>query len=229
MTSNNKNYDLPTKLSGFLLFLFSDLVYRTCRFTISGEDKIKEVRESGNPVIVTSWHGKTMMMLGSLRKYFDPNNFTLFFPDDSSGKVLDEFVSRLGIEVTLLDLDGDASFEMSSKLLSVIRKIKSGRGSWIQPDGPKGPAYVVKPGLITIARMTGAAILPLGCYCRNAYHVPRWDRYTLPLPFSKIQIQIGKPIHVPKGMKDISEASRKVENTLNRLTFQAAANYYESK
>jgi lysophospholipid acyltransferase (LPLAT)-like uncharacterized protein len=169
-----------------------------------------------------------MMMLGSLRKYFDPTKFTVFFPDDSSGKTLDEFVSRLGIEVTLLNLEGDASFEMSSKLLSIIRKIKSGRGSWIQPDGPKGPAYVVKPGLVTIARMTGAAILPLGCYCRNAYHVPRWDRYTIPLPFSKIQIEIGKPIQIPKGKQDITAACRNVENLLNRLTMQAAANYYES-
>lgn len=216
------------RISGWVLFHFSDLVYRTCHFAYNGLERIKEVRENGSPVIITSWHGKTMMMLGSLRKYFDPNQFTLFFPDDASGRALDEFVSRLGIEVTLLDLEGDPSLEMSSKLLSIIRKIKSGRSSWIQPDGPKGPAYIVKPGLITIARMTGASIVPLGCYCRNAYHVPRWDRYTLPLPFSKVQIQIGKPIKIPKGMKDIQAACHDLENTLNRLTFRAAANYYES-
>jgi lysophospholipid acyltransferase (LPLAT)-like uncharacterized protein len=67
----------------------------------------------------------------------------------------------------------------------------------------------------------------MGCYCRHAYHVPRWDRYTLPLPFSKIHIQVGSLITVPGDVKDLEETNRNLEDIFNRLTFQAAANYYE--
>ena len=98
----------------------------------------------------------------------------------------------------------------------------------IHPDGPDGPAYKVKPGLPFIAQKTGSLILPLGCYCRFAYHVPRWDRYTLPLPFSTVQIQVGEPIRIPKGKADLQSTCRNMETILNRLTLQAAANYYES-
>jgi len=224
--AKEKDHGLNAKISGLVLFLFSELVSRTCRFSIKGLEEIEEIRENDSPAIATSWHGMTMMVLGSMRNYFDISSFTLFFPDDPSGEALADFVRRLGMESALLNLEGDPSLEMSSKLLSVIRKIKSGRNSLIHPDGPRGPAYIVKPGLTAIARMTGAAIIPLGCYCRNAYHVPRWDRYTLPLPFSKINIQIGTPITISKDLVDLDQTNRDLEDILNRLAHQAAANYY---
>ena len=215
------------KISGLILYLFSVLVYRTCRFTISGLDQIEKYLVNGTSVIITSWHGMTMMVLGLIRRYFDMSNVAIFFPDDSSGEALAEFAKKYGAEPTLVNLEGDPSLKMSRNLLDVIRKIKSGKNSLIHPDGPKGPAYIVKPGLTAIAKMTGAAIIPLGCYCRHAYHIPRWDRYTLPLPFSKVHIQIGPPLTVAKDVKDLSEINHYLENLLNRIYFQAAANYYE--
>jgi len=215
------------KISGYFLYLFSVLVYRTCRYTITGFEQIEELVSTGKPVIVTSWHGMTMMVLGTMRRYYDPDTVAIFFPDDTSGEVLAEFVRLLGMDPTLINLEGDPSLDMSHKLLSVIRKIKSGKNTLIHPDGPKGPAYAVKPGLTAIAKMTGAAIIPLGCYCRHAYHIPRWDRYTIPMPFSKVHVQIGPPLTVPKNIDDLTETNQYLENLLNRISMQAAANYYE--
>jgi len=169
----------------------------------------------------------TMMVLGTMRRYYDSRTVAIFFPDDSSGEALAEFVRILGMDPTLINLEGDPSLNMSRKLLRVIRQIKSGKNTLIHPDGPKGPAYVVKPGITAIAKMTGATIIPLGCYCRHAYHIPRWDRYTLPLPFSKVHIQIGSPLTVSKDIKDLSETNHYLENLLNRISAQASANYYE--
>ncbi|MEE9599960.1 MAG: hypothetical protein V3V66_05810, partial [Anaerolineales bacterium] len=78
-----------------------------------------------------------------------------------------------------------------------------------------------------IAKKTGTAIMPIGCYCRHAYHVPRWDRYTLPLPYSKIHIHVGKPFTIPKDHSDLSQVNHQLEDILNRVAAQAAANYYE--
>jgi len=214
-------------ISGYFLYLFSVLVFRTCRYTITGFEQIEELVNSRKPVIVTSWHGMTMMVLGTMRRYYDPDTVAIFFPDDSSGEALAEFARLLGMDPTLINLEGDPSLDMSRKLLRVIRKIKSGKNTMIHPDGPKGPAYVVKPGLTAIAKMTGATIIPLGCYCRHSYHIPRWDRYTLPLPFSKVHIQIGPPLTIPKDVDDLQETNQYLENLLNRISLQAAANYYE--
>ncbi len=215
------------KISGILLYFFSVLVYRTCRICISGFDQIEIVQQSGNPVIITSWHGMTMMLVGSLRKKVDIASFAVIIPDDHRGEVLEVFTRKLNIESIPLNLGGDTTLGMSRKLIGLMRKISSGKNFVIHPDGPAGPAYKVKPGLSYIAKKTGAAIIPIGCYCRHAYHVPRWDRYTLPMPFSKVHIHIGEPFTIPKDLSDLTQANHQLEDILNRFAAQAAANYYE--
>jgi lysophospholipid acyltransferase (LPLAT)-like uncharacterized protein len=214
------------KISGTILYLFSALVYRTCRFTFHGLDHIEAYQDLDVPLIVTSWHGMTMMVAGLIRKMMDISRFSVIVPDDHRGDVLAIFAHHLGAEPIKVNLSGDSTFGLGRKLVSLLKKMSKGKNFLIHPDGPEGPAYKVKPGLSFIAQKAGAVILPLGCYCRNAYHIHRWDRYTLPLPFSKIHIQIGSLITVPEDLKDLQEINRELEDILNRLTLQASAKYY---
>jgi lysophospholipid acyltransferase (LPLAT)-like uncharacterized protein len=209
--------------------MYSQLVYRTCRFLVSGVESLDEIKDNNQSLILTSWHGMTMMVAGFIKKYLDITKFNGIVPDDHRGDTLKVFADHLGVKTSLLNLSGDDTMRSGRKLVALIKSIKRGRDFLIHPDGPAGPAYKVKPGLAFIAQKTGSPILPLGCYCRHAYHVPRWDRYTLPLPFSKVQIQVGEPIQIPKDNGDLSITCQKLETILNRITFQAEANYYQSK
>jgi len=213
-------------ISGKILYLFSDLVLRTCRFTFHGLDQLMAYEESGKPLIVTSWHGMTMMVAGFLNKVLDISKFAVIIPDDYRGDVLAIFANHLGVEPIKVNLSGDSTFGLGRKLVSLVKKMTAGKSFLIHPDGPEGPAYKVKPGMSFIAQKTGAAILPLGCYCRTAYHINRWDRYTLPLPFSKVHIQLGSLMIIPEDQKDLDPTNREIEDVLNRLTFQASAKYY---
>jgi lysophospholipid acyltransferase (LPLAT)-like uncharacterized protein len=183
-------------------------------------------QELDAPLIVTSWHGMTMMVAGLLKRVLDISNFSVIVPDDHRGDVLVEFAYKLGVEPIKVNLSGDSTFGQGRKLVALLKKISGGRHFLIHPDGPAGPAYRVKPGLSFIAQKTGAVILPLGCYCRNAYHINRWDRYTLPLPFSKVQIQIGSLMTIPDELQDLTGINRELEDMLNRLTLEASAKYY---
>ncbi len=212
---------------GNFLYYFAEMVQKTCRFRISGLDQLNSALESGKPIIGTSWHGMTMLVLGSLRKLVDIQSIATLIPDDYRGDILEIFASKMGITPTRINLQGDSSLGMSRKLVQVIRQISSGRHFLIHPDGPAGPAYVIKPGLTAIAQKTGALILPMGGYCRNAYHWHRWDSYTWPLPFSRIQLHIGEPLNIPGNLSDLSEINHQLETTLDRMAFKAAANYYE--
>ncbi len=215
------------KISGAFLYLFSVLVYRTCRFTIHGLDQIKVYQDLDVPLIITSWHGMTMMVAGFLRKVLDISKFSVIVPDDYRGDALTIFADHLGVESIKVNLSGDSTFGAGRKIVSLVRKMTAGKSFLIHPDGPEGPAYKVKPGLSFIAQKTGAAILPLGCYCRNAYHINRWDRYTLPLPFSKVQVQLGNLITIPEDQKDLEPINNEIEVILNHLTIQASAKYYQ--
>lgn len=215
------------KISGTILYLFSVLVYRTCRFHISGVDQFERMLKRGEPVIFTSWHGMTMMIAGFLRKRMDVSSFIGIRPDDYRGDTLEVFGRKLGVDSFPLNLSGDSTLGTGRKLVSLVRKISSGKNLIIHPDGPAGPSYFVKPGLSFLAKKTGAPILPIGCYCRHAYHVPRWDRYTLPLPFSKIHIHLGNLVIVPENLQDLSEINQQLTDILHRVSAQASANYYE--
>jgi len=218
---------LIAKISGTILYLFSVLVFRTCRFRVSGFEQFESALEKGKPIIVTSWHGMTMMIAGFLRNKIDVSSFLGIRPDDHRGDTLEVFGRKLGVDSFPLNLSGDSTFGTGRKLVSLMRKMSSGNNLIIHPDGPAGPAYVVKPGLSYLAKKTGAAIFPFGCYCRHAYHVPRWDRYTLPLPFSKVYIHIGNLITVPENIRDLAETNQQLTDILHRVSAQAAANYYE--
>ena len=217
---------LSIRFKGYFLYYFSAISSSTCCFQISGLDRLENAIESGIPLIGTSWHGMTMMVIGALRKYIDLKTVVTIIPDDWRGDILEIFANKLGIFPEKLNLDGDHSMEMSRKLVRIIQQVSSGRNFLIHPDGPAGPAYKVKPGLTAIAQKTGAIILPVGGYCRNAYHWKRWDRYTWPLPFSKVQLYVDEPIIIPPDVKDLKEWNQDVEKILNRAAFQAAADYY---
>ncbi len=216
-----------TKISGYFLYIFSVLVYRTCRVTITGFDQVEKALKTDKPLIITSWHGMTMMVIAFIKTKFDIKSFAGIIPDDYRGDVLEVFAKYLGVDAIPLNLHGDTTMGSGRKLVGLMRSMSTGKNFVIHPDGPAGLAYKIKPGLTFIAKKTGAQILPMGCYCRHAYHVPRWDRYALPLPFSKIHIQVGSLITVPSDVKDLEETNRNLEDIFNRLTFQAAANYYE--
>jgi lysophospholipid acyltransferase (LPLAT)-like uncharacterized protein len=68
----------------------------------------------------------------------------------------------------------------------------------ITPDGPRGPAFEFKPGAILLSQMSGRPMLPIA-YAASRAKLVHWDRFVLPMPFSRIAIGIGAPREVPKG------------------------------
>lgn len=67
----------------------------------------------------------------------------------------------------------------------------------LNPDGPRGPRFRCKPGAVLLAQMSGRPLLPLA-YCASRAGLVAWDKFVLPIPFSRIAIAIGAPIVVPR-------------------------------
>jgi len=69
----------------------------------------------------------------------------------------------------------------------------------ITPDGPRGPAFVFKPGAILLAQMSGRPIVPIAYAASRAWKV-KWDRFVIPVPFARIAIAVGEPRQVPRTL-----------------------------
>jgi len=94
-------------------------------------------------------------------------------------------------------------------------------------DGPLGPYRKVKHGVVVLAKRTGRPIVPVGV--SSAWRITlkkRWDRYTIPLPFTRSVITFGNPIYVPEDadINSIESFRKKVEQSLLRLNRQAEEN-----
>jgi hypothetical protein len=65
-------------------------------------------------------------------------------------------------------------------------------------DGPRGPYGVVKPGALALARSANARVIPAGAAARRKVVLDRaWDRFVLPLPFTRVDIVLGAPLSQP--------------------------------
>ena len=67
----------------------------------------------------------------------------------------------------------------------MVKAARDGKDMAITPDGPRGPARVVQPGAIWLARLSGRPLLPVAFACRPAIRVGSWDRIQIPLPLGR--------------------------------------------
>jgi lysophospholipid acyltransferase (LPLAT)-like uncharacterized protein len=75
--------------------------------------------------------------------------------------------------------------------------VKEGVSPAITPDGPRGPRFQFKPGAILLAQISGRPILPMAYAATRAWLI-QWDKFVLPVPFSRIAIALGPPRYVPR-------------------------------
>jgi lysophospholipid acyltransferase (LPLAT)-like uncharacterized protein len=90
-------------------------------------------------------------------------------------------------------------------------------------DGPRGPAYVAKPGAVTLARHTGQAILPFHIAARRRIELSSWDRLQIPLPFTRAAVFIAEPIYVSReaGKDEVAQKQSALQSSLDHLRSEA--------
>src|SRR6185369_6935316 len=66
------------------------------------------------------------------------------------------------------------------------------------PDGPRGPCEEAKPGVVHLAKATGAPIFPVSYAASRCIRLGSWDRMMIPLPFSRVTFAVEEAIRVPR-------------------------------
>ena len=163
--------------------------------------------------ILTFWHRQMMPILGtSLWKH----PITVMASQSKDGDFSTATLGRFGIKTAR----GSSTRGGASALRTFLRSAREGVSLVFTPDGPRGPAGVVKDGVIFAAQASGVPILPMAFAAKKYTLLRTWDRTIIPKPFSKGVCVYGEPMLVPRD-SDIAEWRVKVENALNELTAEA--------
>ena len=173
------------------------------------------------PVLFALWHGRMLYFL-KLYEYLG-SRVTILVSHSRDGELITQLLSRFGFQTTR----GSTSRGGARGLLAVVNKVRSGSHAGFTLDGPRGPRYRVQPGLILVAKRTGAPILPMTFGAQWKRVLASWDAFLLPLPFSRIVVVYGEPIYVPAdaSASDLEAKRREVETSLRRIT-ETADTYF---
>ena len=91
---------------------------------------------------------------------------------------------------------GQTGAEGARALVELRRSLEAGRNIGLAVDGPKGPYGSIQPGVLQLARLTGAVVLPLRAHSSSAIILDTWDRTVVPRPFSRVDIVCGPEIRL---------------------------------
>jgi hypothetical protein len=164
---------------------------RTLRYDVDDRAGIlgKPVTEN---YIGALWHNRLLIFPLVLRRFFPNRPGAALISASRDGDLLTDAIHRFGYDV----IRGSSSRLGASAILQLTEMLASERDVVITPDGPRGPAYELGPGIVFLAQKSGASVLPMNLEYSGCWRLGSWDRFIIPKPFSKVRVLISQPHHV---------------------------------
>jgi lysophospholipid acyltransferase (LPLAT)-like uncharacterized protein len=191
------------------------LLSKTLRLRLFGAEDLFARWARGERVIVAFWHNRLLMM-----PLADPGQpICVMVSAHRDGEIAVRALRRWNIHA----VRGSTTRGGARGLLQLLRAHREGFNLAVVPDGPKGPCCSAKPGVIQLARLTGAAVFPVSYAASRVKRLRSWDRLIVPLPFARVAVVIGEPINVPRDAdpERIEVLRKTLEKRLNDLNYRA--------
>lgn len=204
--------ELKYNTIGILGKIIIDLIFITTKIDIIGFEKVKHVIDS-REVILAFWHSRILLISYLYKK----QNGVIMVSPSGDGEIIARIIQKQGHET----VRGSTSKKGRRALIQLIKTIKNKKKPGVViPDGPLGPRFKAQPGIITLAKMTGYAIVPVSYSAKHMAIFPSWDRFILPYPFTRCRVEYDYPIYVPKNIEKREEKIllADFEKTLNEIT-----------
>jgi len=206
----------------FLAYLIIKVICKTISFKTINWSAREKCRRDNQSFIYAFWHGRQFSLLG----WNKDKRLVIMTSLSKDGRLQDKILKRLG----LYTVSGSSSQGAVRGLVGMIRGMREGYNASVTVDGPRGPIYEVKPGIIYLASKTNSIIIPLTAHAKyNCVFNRAWDKYELPIPFSSAVVILGNPIYVPTELNEklIEQKRQEVEKALHAIT-EKVDNYYET-
>jgi len=158
----------------------------TLRIRETGREALDALEAAGKPTMLSLWHDELFALMHVRRSL----RIVTIVSQSNDGEYLARLLQALGLKTAR----GSSSRGGLKALLHAARLMREENyNGCITVDGPRGPRHTVKPGAIILAFRTPAHVIPIRLFLHRAKKFRSWDRFQLPLPFSKVDIVFGAP------------------------------------
>ena len=216
----DKPLPLKTRLIISLAAFLVRIWFSTCRVKITGRRYFKRFFLDDEPAVGATWHRGAIFSVW----YFGRFHPIIMFSKSADGDLLAGFAAKMGV-IPVRGSSSRGGREALSNMARYLRRHKRGVAATVL-DGPQGPRFVAKTGMVALAKLTRNPLLPVIVSAWPAITIKTaWDRTLIPLPFARVLINIEKPWDIPEdySMDEIETLRGEVEAKLNRMMHAADA------
>ncbi len=148
------------------------------------------------PRLYAHWHGDELLLL----PVFGGWGLAVMASRSKDGDLMARILQRFGYFV----VRGSSSRGGAGALKGLVDAVRvENRSASIAVDGPRGPVFKAKPGILFLARTTGVPIIAAaGCASSQWDIKGAWNQGYLPKPFAKCVALFGEPLFVPATATD---------------------------
>ncbi len=157
------------------------------RVDVVGADRLTTLESAGTPFILAVWHGRILPAVW----FWRGRSMVVVISENFDGEWIARIVARFGYGTAR----GSSSRGGARALRQLVRASQSAPTAFTV-DGPRGPAGVVQPGAVWLAKVTGQTIVAFHAEADRYWTVRSWDRTQIPRPFSRVVMVVGEPLTV---------------------------------
>jgi lysophospholipid acyltransferase (LPLAT)-like uncharacterized protein len=199
----------PAIWAGALLVRVLGATWRIERVGLAEYDRRLD---QGERCIFAFWHARLLPLVYTHRR----RGIAVLVSQHQDGELIARIIERLGFATAR----GSSTRGGGKGAREMIELAEQSRLLAITPDGPRGPAERVKPGLVYLASTTGLPVVPVATSSDRAWVFRSWDRFRVPMPFARVVVAYGAPIAVPPDLDREGDQSwrERVEGAIATLT-----------
>ena len=166
------------------------------------------------PALYATWHGSQMCIYGISPQ----DKLNILVSRSKDGDMISKVINKMGFKTIRGSKGRRGAVEASMQMISAM---KNGENCAMMVDGPRGPARVVKDGVVKLAKLAGVPIVPVYWYSSNFNFVqfPSWDKLRMPIFDVNLVNLYGEPIYVTED-SDEEEIRQRVQDSLEELERQ---------
>ncbi|MBM3862184.1 MAG: DUF374 domain-containing protein [Verrucomicrobia bacterium] len=195
---------------GWILRVVVTAIGATLRWRIEDPHGLL-VHTPTEPLIFAFWHNRILMLPYLFKKHWSKRKRDRVAVLVSASKD-GEKLSRVLEQFDLICVRGSSSRRGRQALVELTKLVQDGYDIGITPDGPRGPKYKVQDGAISLAQVTGAAIMPVSWSVDRKFVFRKaWDNFQVPAPFARAVVHVGKPIVVPRDADADTRENKRLE------------------
>jgi lysophospholipid acyltransferase (LPLAT)-like uncharacterized protein len=203
------------KLFSYIGWALISIWSRTIRTHVVNKESRDRLRAEGKNLIYAFWHGRQFLLFHNHR------NTGIVIPASESrdGDIQAGILKRFGFDV----VRGSSKRKGDRALLGMVEGLRKGKNIALAVDGPRGPIYEVKQGITYLAGKLNKPIVPVSTSAKRYWILEKiWDKYMLPMPFTRGVIVYGEPI-VVQGIQEeeLESKRRELTDALNQVMNQA--------